>query len=196
MATQCAASRPSSFDLQPPLAKLLDRWKANEAAASVIIANEKALIGLRRRDQEDQRRRPRLQQLTEEITALKLQSGAPAREVATASQLVTLTQRLGKSANSMVAGTVANAEVALMLGRDINQFRDLTQALLSGSDALRVAATRDSETRARLQELTRVYAEFQASLAGAIGGLQAIVQSKEAEPAILRDSEHAAAAGF
>jgi len=179
----------SSFDMQPPLAKLLDRWKASEAAASVIIANEKALIAFGDVIKKINDASPRLQQLTEEITALKLQSGAPAREVATASQLVTLTQRLGRSANSMVGGTIANAEVALTLGRDINQFRDLTQALLSGSDALRVAATNDSETRARLQELTRVYAEFQTSIAGAIGSLQAIVQSKEAEIAILRDSE-------
>jgi len=79
--------------------------------------------------------------------------------------------------------------VALTLGRDINQFRDLTQALLAGSDALRLAATTDPEARNRLQELTRVYGEFQNSIAGAIGSLQAIVQSKEAELAILRDSE-------
>ena len=104
---------------------------------------------------------PRLQQLTEEIMALKLQVGAPAREIATAGQLVTLTQRLGKSANSLVAGNVANAEVALTLGRDINQFRDLTQALLSGSDALRVSAATDTEARSRLQELLKVYGEFQ-----------------------------------
>jgi len=179
----------SSLDLQPPLAKLIDRWKGTEAAASVIIANEKTLIAFGDTIKKINDAGPRLQQLTEEITALKLQSGASPREIATASQLVTLTQRLGKSANSMVAGNVANAEIALTLGRDINQFRDLTQALLSGSDALRVSATTDSETRARLQELTRVYAEFQASIAGAISGLQSIVQSKDAEIAILRDSE-------
>ena len=132
---------------------------------------------------------PRLQQLTEEIMALKLQVGAPSREVATAGQLVTLTQRLGKSANSLVAGNVANAEVALTLGRDINQFRDLTQALLSGSDALRISAATDTEARSRLQELLKVYGEFQKSIEGALGSLQAIVQAKEAELGILRDSE-------
>jgi twitching motility protein PilJ len=179
----------SSLDLQPPLSKLIDRWKASEAAASVIIANERTLILFGDVIKKINDAGPRLQQLTEEITALKLQSGAPPREIATASQLVTLTQRLGKSANSMVAGTVANAEIALTLGRDINQFRDLTQALLAGSDALRVAATTDNETRTRLQELTRVYGEFQASISGAISGLQSIVQSKDAELAILRDSE-------
>ena len=179
----------TASDMQPALAKLIDRWRTSESAASVIIANEKALLAFGDVIRKINDASPRLQQLTEEITALKLQSGAPAREIATAAQLVTLTQRLGKSANSLVAGSAANAEVALTLGRDINQFRDLTQALLVGSDTLRLAASTDSETRVRLQELTRVYGEFQASIAGAIGNLQAIVQGKEAELAILRDSE-------
>jgi twitching motility protein PilJ len=179
----------SSSDIQPTLTTLNERWRASEAAASVIVANEKALIAFGDVIRRINDASPRLQQLTEEVTALKLQAGAPPREIATAAQLVTLTQRLGKSANSLVAGNVANAEVALTLGRDINQFRDLTQALLAGSDALRLAATTDPEARARLQELTRVYAEFQSSIAGAISSLQAIVQSKEAELAILRDSE-------
>ena len=179
----------SSSDIQPVLAKLTDRWRASEAAASVIVANEKALLAFGDVIRKINEASPRLQQLTEEVTALKLQAGASPREIATAAQLVTLTQRLGKSANSLVAGNVANAEVALTLGRDINQFRDLTQALLAGSDALRLAPTTDPEARSRLQELTRVYGEFQTSIAGAISSLQAIVQSKEAELSILRDSE-------
>ncbi len=179
----------SSSDIQPPLSRLIERWRVSESAASVIIANEKTLLAFGDVIKRINDTSPRLQQLTEEITALKLQGGAPAREIATAGQLVALTQRLGKSANSLVAGNVANAEVALTLGRDINQFRDLTQALLSGSDALRVNATSDNETRSRLQELLKVYGEFQTSIAGAIGSLQAIVQAKEAELGILRDSE-------
>ena len=179
----------ASSDNQPALSKLMERWRSSEAAASVIVANEKALLAFGDVIRKINEASPRLQQLTEEITALKLQAGAPAREIATAAQLVTLTQRLGKSANSLVSGNVANAEVALTLGRDINQFRDLTQALLQGSDALRLNASGDAETRIRLQELTRVYGEFQSSVAGAMGSLQAIVQSKEAELAILRDSE-------
>ncbi len=179
----------ASSDIQGPLSKLIERWKGSEAAASVITGNEKALLAFGDVIKRINDSSPRLQQLTEEVTALKLQSSAPPREIATAAQLVTLTQRLGKSANSLVAGSVANAEVALTLGRDINQFRDLTQALLSGSEALRLSASTDNETRVRLQELLRVYGEFQTSIGTAIGSLQAIVQSKEAELAILRDSE-------
>ena len=182
-------SATGSDTIKPELEKLLGNWRASESAASVILGNEKILLAFGDVIKKINDASPRLQQLTEEIMALKLQVGAPAREIATAGQLVTLTQRLGKSANSLVAGNVANAEVALTLGRDINQFRDLTQALLSGSDALRVSAATDTEARSRLQELLKVYGEFQKSIEGALGSLQAIVQAKEAELGILRDSE-------
>ncbi len=181
---------PTGSDtIRPELDKLASNWRASESAASVILSNEKILLAFGDVIKKINDASPRLQQLTEEIMALKLQVGAPSREVATAGQLVTLTQRLGKSANSLVAGNVANAEVALTLGRDINQFRDLTQALLSGSEALRISAATDAEARTRLQELLKVYGEFQKSIEGALGSLQAIVQAKEAELGILRDSE-------
>ncbi|MGB2816175.1 MAG: methyl-accepting chemotaxis protein [Burkholderiaceae bacterium] len=179
----------SSAEIQPTLARLVDRWKISQSSASVIMANEKALLAFGDVVKRINAATPRLQQLTEEIAALKLANGASGREIATAGQLVTLTQRLGKSANQMVAGTVANAEVALTLGRDVNQFRDLTQGLLEGSDALRLPAASDGETRGRLRELLKLYGEFQSSIGAALGGLQAIVQSKEAELAILADSE-------
>ena len=179
----------ASDAIRPELDKLVGNWRASESAASVILGNEKILLAFGDVIKKINDASPRLQQLTEEIMALKLQVGAPSREVATAGQLVTLTQRLGKSANSLVAGNIANAEVALTLGRDINQFRDLTQALLSGSEALRISAVTDNEARTRLQELLKVYGEFQKSIEGALGSLQAIVQAKEAELGILRDSE-------
>jgi twitching motility protein PilJ len=174
---------------QEQITRLSDRWKASQAAASVIIAQEKSLLSFGDVIRKINEASPRLLQLTEEIAALKLQQGAPAREVAASSQLVMLTQRLGRSANSLIGGESANAEIALTLGRDINLFRDLTVALLQGSEALRIAPSGDGETRARLQELTRVYGEFQNSIGGAINNLQAIVQAKDAELAIVRDTE-------
>ncbi len=178
----------SSF-IQPYIARLTDKWRASEAAASVIVAQEKTLLAFGNVIKRINDASPRLLQLTEEIAALKLQTGAAPREIAAAGQLVMLTQRLGKSANSMIAGDSANAEVALTLGRDINLFRDLTQALLVGSEALRIPAASDTDTRVRLQELSKVYGEFQGAVGGALANLQAIVQAKDAEVAVLRDSE-------
>jgi twitching motility protein PilJ len=174
---------------QEQITKLAERWKGSQAAASVIIAQDKALLSFGDVIRKINEATPRLLQLTEEIAALKLQQGAPAREIAASGQLVVLTQRLGRSANSLVGSENANAEIAQTLGRDINLFRDLTQALLQGSEALRISPATDPETRSRLQELTRVYADFQSSIGGAVTNLQSIVQAKQAELAIVRDTE-------
>ena len=96
----------SSQEIQPTLARLTDRWKVSQSAASVILANEKALLAFGDVIKRINTSTPRLQQLTEEIAGLKLANGASGREIAAAGQLVTLTQRLGRSATQMVAGTV------------------------------------------------------------------------------------------
>lgn len=179
----------SSAQVLAKLSRLSDRWSATRTASSTIVAQEKVLTTFGEIIKRINDATPRLLQLTEEISALKLQGGSSNREIAASGQLVMLTQRLGKSANSLISGESANAEVALTLGRDITLFRDLTQALLAGSEALRIPATNDSETRTRLQELAKFYGEFQSAVSGALSGLQSIVQAKDGELAILRDAE-------
>jgi twitching motility protein PilJ len=182
-------SATTSTEILPALQRLSERWKTSEAAASVIVREEKALIEFGRLLKLINDESPRLQQLTDEVVALKLQQGASAREIAAASQLAMLTQRLGRNANSLIAADVANAEVALGLSRDVTLFRDLTQALLAGNESLRIPPATDSESRARLQELAKVFGEFQKSAAGAVANLQAIVASKDAERTIIGEAE-------
>ncbi|HOX89316.1 MAG TPA: methyl-accepting chemotaxis protein [Burkholderiaceae bacterium] len=175
----------SSPESQELLAKLTERWRASESAASVIIANEKALTAFGTVVGRINEATPRLQALTDDINAARLAG----REGQVASQLAVLTQRIGRNANALVSGNVASAEAGLQLGRDTNQFRELVQALLAGSEALRVPAVADPEVRGRLGELLKFYNEFQKQVGAALPGLQQVVQSKEAELAILRDAE-------
>lgn len=174
---------------QEQLIRLTERWRPSQQAASMILQQEKELGAFGDVIRKINEASPRLLLLTEEIAALKLQQGAPASEIAASGQLVMLTQRLGRSANSLVSGDSANAEIGLTLGRDINLFRDLTLALLQGSAALRIAPASDADTRSRLQELNSIYTDFLGSIADGLSNLQAIVQAKDAEVAILRDTE-------
>jgi twitching motility protein PilJ len=179
----------ASPTIQPLLSRLAERWRATQSAASTIAAQEKALVQFGDVVKRINVATPRLLQLTEEVASIKLERGGSAREIAASGQLVMLTQRIGRSANALVAGEGANAELALVLGRDINLFRDLIAALLQGSESLRIAPAADAESRGRLQELTKVYGEFYASVGGALSNLQAIAQAKDAEQAIVRESE-------
>lgn len=179
----------TSATVQPALAKLVERWRVTQSAASTIGSQEKTLLQFGDVVRQINQATPRLLQLTEEVSSIKLERGGSVREIAATSQLAMLTQRIGRSANALVAGEGGNAEVALALGRDINLFRELNTALLQGSESLRIAPATDAETRGRLQELTKVYDEFYRSLGDALSKLQAITQAKDAEQAIVRESE-------
>ena len=81
---------------------------------------------------------PSLLEEAEQITPMKLQTNAPARGEADSSQLVMLTQRLGKKMNEFLAGEGVNPETAFLLGKDTNTVRETLKGLINGSEELRL----------------------------------------------------------
>jgi twitching motility protein PilJ len=67
---------------------------------------------------------PQLLDRSEQMAALKLQSSAGIRDIAAANQLVMLTQRIAKNANALLVGDAIDPEIAFLLGKDTNTFRD------------------------------------------------------------------------
>src|SRR5205807_973143 len=77
---------------------------------------------------------PALQELADEISALSVQTGGSARQNGITAQLMMLTQRMAKNANTMLAEAVVDPEVAFLLGKDTNTYRHTLQGLLQGSE--------------------------------------------------------------
>jgi twitching motility protein PilJ len=179
----------SGARIQPTLQHVDEEWDRTQKNATIVLENEKLLtnIGTTLRALNDSN--PTLLELTEQIAALKLQSGAPAREISASSQLVMLTQRLAKNANELLSGEGVNPETAFLLGKDTNTFRDLLDGLTNGSDALHIAPVRDPETRDRLNELQKQFAAFQQQIGSLLGNLQKIVASKQAEQQVFKENE-------
>ena len=131
----------------------------------------------------------RLLELADEISALSVQTGGSARQNAVTSQLVMMTQRMAKNANAMLASDVVDPEVAFLLGKDTNTFRDMLQGLLKGSDALRIQEVRDADIKAKLSELEVGFREYQGAVADILGNEQRLVNAKRATRDIFNDSE-------
>ena len=180
----------SSAHIQPILANVSQQWSRTEKNATVVLGNEQVLttIGNTLRALNDSN--PALLQLTEQIAALKLQSGAPAREISASSQLVMLTQRLAKNAEELLSGESVNPETPFLLGKDTNTFRDLLDGLTNGSDELHLSAARDPDTRERLLQLQKLFVPFRQDIGTLLGNLQKIVASKEAEQLVFKDNEN------
>ena len=130
-----------------------------------------------------------LLEIAETISSLKLQQNAPAVEISAAGQLVMLTQRIGKSSNEFLTLEGISPEAVFLLGKDLDTFKNLAKGLLDGSDALRLSASGDTQTRERLTALLKLYDETQTQATTILGNLQGLVAAREAQVSILADSE-------
>ncbi|WP_151445450.1 methyl-accepting chemotaxis protein [Lacisediminimonas profundi] len=180
---------PLSSDALAILNESRKLWTNSDKAAATILKMRGELTGFGATLKKLNEISPSLLELSEQIVALKAQTGASAREISAAGQLVMLTQRLGRSANEFLTSEGVNPETAFLLGKDTNTFRDITEGFLNGSEALRLAATKDQETRDKLTELQNVFAEYQKSVASILGNLQNFIAAKQAEQLIFTENE-------
>src|SRR5437762_695500 len=112
--------------------------------ALLVLAEERNLVSLGQAVRSINAGNPVLQELTDEIAAISVQSGGSARQNAITAQLMMLTQRMAKNANAMLAEEIIDPEVSFLLGKDSNTYRDTLQGLLQGSEALRIGRDRKS----------------------------------------------------
>jgi twitching motility protein PilJ len=101
----------TSGDARPVLDALDREWQKNERNAALVIAEERNLIGLGSAVRVMNDRNPALQELADEVSALSVQTGGSARQNAIAAQLMMLTQRMAKNANTMLAEAVIDPQV-------------------------------------------------------------------------------------
>ncbi|MFM7332072.1 MAG: methyl-accepting chemotaxis protein [Brachymonas sp.] len=130
-----------------------------------------------------------LLEVAETVSSLKLQQNAPAAEISASGQLVMLTQRIGKSANGFLTMEGVSPEAVFLLGKDLNSFKEIAQGLLEGSPELRLAPAKDAQTRERLEALLKQYEETRTQAGTILGNLQGLVSAREAQSAIVADSE-------
>src|SRR5213592_3806930 len=180
---------PTSERVRPMLNALDQEWRKSERNASLVIAEERNLVSLGQAVRSINASNPALQELTDEIAAISVQSGGSARQNAIAAQLMMLTQRMAKNANAMLAEEIIDPEVSFLLGKDSNTYRDTLQGLLQGSEALRIGRVADAEMRGKLGELESAFKDYQRAVSEILGNMQRLVNAKRATRDMFNDSE-------
>ena len=151
------SAAPSAVqDLLAPVLPLVDRAEKN---ANTVIAQQKTLTQVAQALRAINRQSADLLERAETISSLKLQQEASPAELSAVGQLVMLTQRIGKSANEFQTMEGVSPEAVLLLGKDLNSFREIAQGLTDGNAELRLPATKDPQTRERLVSLLKQFEE-------------------------------------
>ena len=175
--------------VQPTLDSLKPFVERAEKNGKVVQSQEKILTQVGQALRAINRQSSDLLESAEAVSSQALQIGASAGEVSAVGQLVMLTQRIGKSANEFLTQEGVSPEAVFLLGKDLNSFKLITEALISGSPELRLNAARDAQLKERLQTLLKQYEETRTQASAILGNLQGLVSAREAQTAILGDSE-------
>jgi twitching motility protein PilJ len=181
------AAAPAALQEQVgALMPLVDRAEKN---ATVVLGQQKTLTQVGQALRAINRQSADLLETAETVSSLKLQAGASASELSAVGQLVMLTQRIGKSANEFLTTEGVSAEAVFLLGKDLNSFREIAQGVLNGNAELRLPGTKDPQLREKLQQLITQYEQTRTEASAILGNLQGLVAAREAQMAIVNDSE-------
>jgi twitching motility protein PilJ len=180
---------PTPAAVQPLLNALDREWGKTETNAALVVEEEQNLVAMGRAVRFINANNPAMQELTDEIAALSVQTRGSARQNAITAQMMMLSQRMAKNANNLLAENVVDPEVAFLLGKDTNTFRDTLQGMLKGSDALRIARVDDAEMRGKLGELQAAFDDYRKAVSDILGNQARLVAAKRAAFEIFNDSE-------
>ncbi len=181
---------PPSDEMGTILKEARKVWTASDKAAETILSLKTELTGFGQTLDKMKALTPALQELSEQISTLKVQGQATPREISAAGQLVMLTQRLGKSANEFVTSEGVSPETAFLLGKDASTFRDIIDGFLNGSEVLRLTASKDQESRDKLTELQTTFGEYQKHVSSILGSLQKFISAKQSEQLVFSENEN------
>jgi twitching motility protein PilJ len=177
-----AGAQPLLESMMP----LIDRAEKN---ANVVLAQQSGLVQVGKALRTINTQSGELLETAETVASLKLQQGASPAELAQSGQLVMLTQRIGKSANEFLTMEGVSTEAVFLLGKDLNSFREIADGLSNGNAELRLPATKDAQTKERLQALLAQYEQTRTQASAILDNLQGLVGARDAQLAVVADSE-------
>ena len=165
---------------------LVDRAEAN---AKAVMAQQKVVTQIGAGLRLINRQSSDMLEIAEGISVLKVQQNAPASEIAAVGQLVMLTQRIGKSSNEFLSAEGVSPEAVFLLGKDLNSFKEIADGLHKGSSDLKLSAAKDATTKEQLVALSEMFEQTRVQAGAILGNSQSLVAAREAQGAIVGDSE-------
>ncbi len=169
--------------------KVIPLMERAEKNAGTVMGQQRILTQVGNALRTINRQSSDLLEIAETVSSLKLQQNAAPSEISASGQLVMLTQRIGKSANEFLTMEGVSPEAVFLLGKDLNSFKEIAQGLLEGSPELRLSGSKDPQTRERIEALLKLYEETRTQAGAILGNLQGLVSAREAQSAIIADSE-------
>ncbi|MFN9452369.1 MAG: methyl-accepting chemotaxis protein [Rubrivivax sp.] len=177
---------PAFADAVQPLLELAERVQQQ---ADVIVQQQPQLAQTGQALQSVYRQSTQMLQTLQALLMQKLEGNTSAAELSAAATLTVLTQRISQHLGEFVAPVGGRADSVQWLGRDLAEFKALTDGLLSGSSELRLPGTRDPVLAERIKALQAQHAQMKREASAILDHVPGLVAARQAQASILRDAE-------
>jgi len=180
---------PSDDTITKMLQDIKTRWDRVDVNAGRVLENQQSLTTLAKGLDNINQGNNAILELAQQAAQQVGQGGGSLREIEYTNQLAVLSQRIAKNANALASSEEIDPEVAFLLGKDAGTFRDILNALLKGSDALRLNGVRNEEARGTLTELQKRFASYDQGVAAILQNMNRLVAAKQAARGINSESD-------
>ncbi len=187
--TTTVPSAKISEELNSRLEELTKRFADGSSSATAILSAKTDLVDLSRNIAQVRAGAEELAALSQDLTGLMQQSGAPPAQVLKVNRLTFLAERLGRGSAEILGAEVIDPEVPFLMGKDTNDFRELIKALESGSDALGISALRDGDAKSKVIKLREQFTGFEQNIGPILGNVQKLVSARQSGRALQQGSE-------
>ncbi|MBN9462344.1 MAG: methyl-accepting chemotaxis protein [Burkholderiales bacterium] len=189
LANGSGEERPVPDDLMPDIRTLALVWSLSDNAVKAIVNHDLLLQSLGGMRRDVTRVNPQMLRDAQAVVASKLRTGAPAREVAAAGDLVTLAQGIAKDVNELLLPSVPDKAAEARLRQSLGELAVLTDGLLDGNERMRLSAAGDPEARRALGELKQMLAAIDPTVSDIMASLPRLQQARQAERHVFGDSD-------
>ncbi len=190
------SSIPASPDsIQPLLSTIDGSWKPISAQIKTILGQQNVLVSLRSDIGSINKSSAELLELSEQLVGLMADANLSQRQISLANQMVMLTQRVAKNANTLLSFDTVDQDAIFLLGKDTTLFKANLLGLRDGNEKMRLTAVGNADIRSKLDEMAKEFAPFESKINSVLTNIQPVLQAKQAGGGIFGGSDQLLASG-
>ncbi|MEW8085379.1 MAG: methyl-accepting chemotaxis protein [Candidatus Thiodiazotropha endolucinida] len=180
----------SPIEVMPTVRNLENKWLELQGNIDEILKAQENILAIDEFSAVVSEFVPQLQELSEELAEVLINSNAPRRQIYIATEQEMLIQRINSNVNLVLEGGQETAAAIDQFSRDADFFGRILQGLLNGDKELGIAKVDDKIAKQRLADVSTLFATINDNTTEIISNIPDVLPALEAASVVNNSSDN------
>ncbi|MEW7975583.1 MAG: methyl-accepting chemotaxis protein [Candidatus Thiodiazotropha endolucinida] len=180
----------SPIEVMPRVRNLENKWLELQGNIDEILKAQENILAIDEFSAVVSEFVPQLQELSEELAEVLINSNAPRRQIYIATEQEMLIQRINSNVNLVLEGGQETAAAIDQFSRDADFFGRILQGLLNGDKELDIAKVNDKIAKQRLADVSTLFATINDNTTEIISNIPDVLPALEAASVVNNSSDN------